>query len=105
MCTVRAALAVIASLLRAGQVQMFTQTIEQRRARIDSRLYFFPFTRRVTGMRLLPQALFLSFPGGCRFGARVPQTQDPLKPASSLFLTGKETSGASTAQTRRERLF
>jgi len=36
----RAALAVIASLLRAGQVQMFTQTIEQRRARIDSQFIF-----------------------------------------------------------------
>ena len=36
----RAALAVIASLLRAGQVQVLTETIEQRRARIDSQIIF-----------------------------------------------------------------
>jgi hypothetical protein len=38
----RAALAVIASLLRAGQMQMFPQTIEKSRARIDLKIVLFP---------------------------------------------------------------
>ena len=36
----RAALAVIASLLRTGQMQMLAQAIEQRRARIDPQIVF-----------------------------------------------------------------
>ena len=36
----RAALAVIASLLRSGQMQVLAETIEQRRARIDSQIVF-----------------------------------------------------------------
>jgi hypothetical protein len=36
----RAALAVVASLLRSSQMQMFAETIEQRRAPIDSQIVF-----------------------------------------------------------------
>src|SRR5882672_11541458 len=40
MHSARPALAMIASLLRTGQMQVLTETIEQRRARIDSQIIF-----------------------------------------------------------------
>ena len=45
----RAALAMIASLLRAGQMQVFSKTIEKRCARIDPQIVFLPVNTQGNG--------------------------------------------------------
>src|SRR6478672_738577 len=67
----RPALAVIASLLRTGQMQVLTETIEQRRARIDSQIIFLAIHAQSDGNRALYyRHCFFRFRCHSRFGAR-----------------------------------
>ncbi len=86
----RTALAVITSLFRAGQMQVLTEAIEQRRARIDAQIVLLAIDTQGDRNRALYRGhCFYCFRYRSRFGARAFPNTEPAE-ASKLAIPKRE---------------